>query len=65
MLAHEGVSERGDTWALGPFSAHRQVAPDVRATGRMSGVSRRAGCPGREAGCPGWLGAVLDLIGQG
>ena len=45
VLAHEGVIERGDTWALGPFSAHRKV-PDVRAGGRMSGGSRRAGCPG-------------------
>ena len=45
VLAHEGVSERRDTWALGPISTHRQV-PDVRAGGRMSGGSRRAGCPG-------------------
>ena len=36
--------------------AHRQRGQDVRATGRMSGPSRDAGCPGAGAGCPGWQG---------
>ena len=48
MLAHEGVSERG---IHGPLA--RSLCADRR---RMSGASRRAGCPGREAGCPGWRG---------
>lgn len=53
MLAHEGVSEREDTWALGSISVHKQVPdvragarcpeaheePDVRASSRMSGLN--------------------------
>ena len=45
MIAHEGASERRDTWASGPFTVRRQ-APDVRAGGRMSRASRGARCPG-------------------
>ena len=44
------------------LTVRRQGWPDVWATGRMSGASGEAGCPGwgrmsgasGEAGCPGW-----------
>ena len=42
---------------LGPDALHAgREGPDVRASGRMSGPSRDAGCPGAGAGCPGWQG---------
>ena len=67
--------ERGRGWSIyslggeevhgpRPFTVRRQAEPDVRASGRMFGPSRGAGCPGYQPGCPGWVDR-FSRIGRG